>query len=174
MPGALDANGVWQYAEDDQLASPNWSAYMNKLAASTSTALNGPLAVVKKLTEVRSWRSVGTVDNVIASLANTATSVCPAVITITNAPAGTYQLTGTALGYTTTTVAAATTQFRVNGSTVFEPRNDLPVAVSFCQTHVWTIEHTGGTLTLDYRMLTTSANAVFQVNGSGLVVQRVL
>lgn len=37
--GALDPQGVWQYGEDDQLANPTWSAYMNKLAASVSALL---------------------------------------------------------------------------------------------------------------------------------------
>lgn len=36
MPGAIDAQGVWQYAEDDLVANPTWSAYMNKLAKSVS------------------------------------------------------------------------------------------------------------------------------------------
>jgi hypothetical protein len=37
--GALDPQGVWQYGEDDLLANPTWSAYMNKLAASVSALL---------------------------------------------------------------------------------------------------------------------------------------
>lgn len=37
MPGALDANGIWQYAEGDEI-SP-WSDYMNKLASSVSTEI---------------------------------------------------------------------------------------------------------------------------------------
>jgi hypothetical protein len=38
--GAIDANGIWQYAEDDALASPTWSAYMNKGMASVSATIS--------------------------------------------------------------------------------------------------------------------------------------
>jgi hypothetical protein len=59
--GAIDANGIWQYAEDDQLASPNWSAYMNKLAASVSATMTDTGWITTGLSYASGWSSSTTI-----------------------------------------------------------------------------------------------------------------
>lgn len=63
--GALDVNNIWQYGEDDALASPDWSGYMNKGMASVSSALTGSawtaLATTNVTSVVCSYRKIGNV-----------------------------------------------------------------------------------------------------------------
>lgn len=47
MPGAIDTNGVWQYAEDDEI--PTLSAFMNKGQAAQSVAFNSVRSRVSAL-----------------------------------------------------------------------------------------------------------------------------
>jgi hypothetical protein len=45
--GAYDSNGIWQYGEDDLLAQPDWSGYMNLGQQSVSDAFTRPATQYK-------------------------------------------------------------------------------------------------------------------------------
>jgi hypothetical protein len=58
MPGALDANGIYIYAEDDDL-SP-FSTLLNKLADSTSDAIVAPGKVIQQVSATFSTQTTTT------------------------------------------------------------------------------------------------------------------
>jgi hypothetical protein len=74
--GAIDANGIWQYGEDD--SEPTFSALLNKLGSSTSTQV----ADLKQLGRVLQVRSA-TRNNVFITNQATFQEVPNTLVTIT-------------------------------------------------------------------------------------------
>lgn len=55
--GALDVNGIWQYGEDDSNAT--FSALLNRLGSSTSTAVGILKAIPHPILQVKNWSGGG-------------------------------------------------------------------------------------------------------------------
>jgi hypothetical protein len=113
MPGALDVNGIWQYATDDSdvvgAGGGKFSGTLNKLAASVSTVIGGVLTRLtaleaKGILQRTTTQSIATATNAVVTydatdLVNTlagAFTITRSTGTMVCAAAGTYKFEATA------------------------------------------------------------------------------
>lgn len=93
MPGALDGNGIWQYAESDTTSTPTFSALLNKLASSVSLALDAlGLSNAAWTTVVPSFGNItvgnGTITGRVRKMGRTVTYMGSFVLGSTSAVSG--------------------------------------------------------------------------------------